>query len=167
MDVSLILAVSDHSNPVVGLEQRVTISRSPTSTSSSRLVLLSLANSSHDTSTEASISSSSPALFIVSETHYPGWQATVDGEPAPILRANYVLRAIPVPAGEHTVELEFRPTSFTAGAISSGLALLIIGVGLFLSVRSGRSKESPDNDNSICHALPVDVKWAHGGRQKK
>ena len=88
------------------------------------------------------VSSSTPALVILSETHYPGWQAKVDGQAAPVLRAYYILRAVPVPAGEHTVELEFHPASLTAGAISSGLALLIVGVGLFLTAGSGRSQRS-------------------------
>jgi hypothetical protein len=72
------------------------------------------------------VSTDSPALLLLSETHYPGWAATVDGRPVPILRANYVLRAVPVPAGNHTVELIFRPFSVTAGAILSGLAAIII-----------------------------------------
>ena len=95
------------------------------------------------------VSSSTPALFILGETHYPGWRATVDGRPAPVLRAYYVLRAVPVPAGEHMIELEFWPTSFIAGAISSGLAFLVIGIGLVLGIRSGRKKEHHDNDKSI------------------
>ena len=69
----------------------------------------------------------SPALLILSEPHYPGWQAAVDGQAAPILRANYILRSIPVPAGEHTVDLTFRPLSFTIGAIISTIALVLIG----------------------------------------
>lgn len=72
------------------------------------------------------VSTDAPALLILSEIYYTGWQATVDGQPASLLRADYVLRAVPVPAGEHTVELTFRPLSFTIGAIVSGLALVLI-----------------------------------------
>ena len=49
---------------------------------------------------------------------------------------------MPVPAGEHTVDLEFRPASLTIGVISSGLALLVVVVGLLLTARSGRSQRS-------------------------
>lgn len=54
--------------------------------------------------------------LVVTDSHYPGWYATVDGETAPLHRANYALRAIPVPAGTHRVELRYRPLSFAAGA---------------------------------------------------
>jgi len=76
-----------------------------------------------------------PPLLILSETHYPGWQATVDGQPAPIFRADYVLRAVPVPAGEHTVELTFRPLTFTLGAIVSALTLLAVVILLVIYQR--------------------------------
>jgi uncharacterized membrane protein YfhO len=45
---------------------------------------------------------------------------------------------VPVPAGEHTVELTFRPLSFTIGAIVSGLAVVVVAVGLVLFYRRGR-----------------------------
>jgi hypothetical protein len=79
------------------------------------------------------VTTDSPALLILSEVDYPGWQATVDGQSAPILRADYTLRAVPVPAGEHTVELIFRPFSFTVGAIITVLSLVVIGAALFLT----------------------------------
>jgi hypothetical protein len=82
------------------------------------------------------VNSSSPALLVLSEIDYPGWQATVDGQPAPILRADYILRAIPVPAGEHTVELVFQPLSFTIGAIISTFSLLTMVSVLILSRRA-------------------------------
>ncbi len=81
------------------------------------------------------VKASSPALLILSEIHYPGWQATVDDQPAPILRAYYTLRAVPVPAGEHTVELTFRPLSFTVGAGVSLLTVIIISIVLLLTRR--------------------------------
>jgi hypothetical protein len=70
------------------------------------------------------ISAAAPALLILSEPYYPGWQATLDGRPAPVLRADYILRAVPVPAGEHTLQLRFQPLSFTIGAIISGITVL-------------------------------------------
>ncbi|MBN1220937.1 MAG: YfhO family protein [Anaerolineae bacterium] len=78
-----------------------------------------------------------PALLILSETSYPGWRAAIDDQPAPLLRADYILRAVPVPPGEHAVELTFRPLTFTVGAIVSGLAaLVVIGLVLFYRRRS-------------------------------
>jgi uncharacterized membrane protein YfhO len=61
---------------------------------------------------------------VVAESWYPGWRATLDGQAAPILRANYLSQGVVVPAGRHVVELRYQPDSFTIGAALSGLAAL-------------------------------------------
>jgi len=81
------------------------------------------------------ITTPTPALLILSEPYYPGWQATVDGQAAPLLRADYILRAIPVPAGEHTVELIFRPLSFNIGAAISALTIIALATTFILRPR--------------------------------
>jgi hypothetical protein len=48
------------------------------------------------------------ALLVVADNWYPAWHATVDGAEAPVLRAYHTLRAVPVPAGEHTVDMVYR-----------------------------------------------------------
>ena len=71
-------------------------------------------------------------VVVFSEIYYPGWTCTVDGQNTPIARADYVLRAIRIPAGKHTVVMTFDPQTvhltetiaYTALAI---LALLLIG----------------------------------------
>ena len=65
-----------------------------------------------------------PGFVVLSDTYYPGWQAAVDGEPTPVYRANSLVRAVYVPAGEHTITFVFRPLDFIAGAVISGLALV-------------------------------------------
>ncbi len=67
-----------------------------------------------------------PGLLVLTDQYYPGWQATVDGEPAPILRADYLFRGVPVPAGDHRVEFAYRPATFRTGATISSLALAAI-----------------------------------------
>ncbi len=85
--------------------------------------------------------SATPAILSVSLVYYPGWQATVDGQAAPLLRADTALTAIPVPAGDHTVQLVYRPQSYTIGAMISILTLLVIGVlGLAATFRRTASK---------------------------
>ncbi len=62
---------------------------------------------------------------VVADTFYPGWQATVDGERTEVLRANSAVRAVAVPAGEHVVEMVFRPKDFIFGATVSILTLIL------------------------------------------
>jgi hypothetical protein len=72
-----------------------------------------------------------PGYLVAAYTYYPGWSATVDGRPAEIVRADYALLAVPVEAGQHRVELTYRPLSFIVGATISGLAVLAtIGLAL-------------------------------------
>lgn len=63
-------------------------------------------------------------LLVISETHYPGWYAEVDGAPTKILRANYLFKAIEVPKGNHRIHLVFKPKSFQIGALISLLTAL-------------------------------------------
>lgn len=75
-------------------------------------------------------STAKDGVAVFSEIYYPGWQATIDGEPAPIARADYVLRAMPIPAGTHTVEMWFDPQSLHATETIAyiALSLLLLGV---------------------------------------
>ena len=53
-------------------------------------------------------------VAIFSEVYFPwGWEITIDGKPADIARANYLLRAARIPAGEHTIAMTFAPVSYT------------------------------------------------------
>jgi hypothetical protein len=70
------------------------------------------------------------AYLVLSEVWYPGWRATVDGVPAPVLRANYAFRAVRLEPGQHQVRLTFAPRSWRIGLAISGLTLLaLVGWG--------------------------------------
>lgn len=79
-------------------------------------------------------------LLIFSELDYPGWRATVDGEPARLVRADYVLRALCVPAGERRVALVYDPPLLKLGlAITASTLVVLIGAAIFgLTGRTGR-----------------------------
>lgn len=70
-------------------------------------------------------------IAVFSEIYYPdGWHVTIDGQPAELARADYILRTMHVPAGQHTIEMRFAPTSLhvTEGIAYGALALLVIGI---------------------------------------
>lgn len=104
---------------------------------------------------EMSVNLTSPAYLVVSETNYPGWQASIDGETAPVLGANGLFMAVRVPAGAHTVVYEFRSGSFALGTLVSqttaavGLAVLALWLvlryfipQLFRSIRGVRRRRT-------------------------
>jgi uncharacterized membrane protein YfhO len=79
-------------------------------------------------------SSEKEEFLVLSEIYYPaGWEATIDGEPTKIYKTNFVLRGLEIPAGEHTVQLTFEPTSNIWGgriAWAGHIVLYILGIGL-------------------------------------
>lgn len=82
-------------------------------------------------------------LLVLSEIYYPeGWLATVDDKPTPILRANYTLRAVVVPAGEHTLKLVFKPESIyqaeSYARMASILTVIIVLAFGFMALRESR-----------------------------
>ena len=89
-------------------------------------------------------------LAVFSEVYYPkGWQAYIDGNPVDHISADYILRAMVVPAGQHTIEFRFDPASVRIGSaiavISSILVILAVAAYIYF-VYSGKIKEE---DNSI------------------
>ena len=76
------------------------------------------------------VESSGPGWLVLSDTHYPGWEATVDGQPTPIYQANACVRAVRLPEGRHEVVFCFRPRSFYWGALISGLSGVLLAATL-------------------------------------
>ncbi len=77
------------------------------------------------------VDAAAPALLVMSEVWYPGWRATVNGEPVDVLRANGALQAVAVPAGRSTVIMRFAPSTWHWGLVTflvgvAGISLLLV-----------------------------------------
>ena len=80
-------------------------------------------------------------LLFMADSYYPGWKALVDGREAPIYRADYLFRAVEVPAGEHEVRFIFEPESFALGtrlSLFTISTLLLVWVGLLIGPAAWR-----------------------------
>jgi len=83
------------------------------------------------------VESDRPALLVVSDTHYPGWEATVNDAPERLMRVNYALRGIRVPAGKSIVHMRFRPRSYHVGwRVSFGTLAALVLAALFIWCRT-------------------------------
>lgn len=91
--------------------------------------------------------SSADGLAVFSEIYYPiGWKATIDGKETPIIRANYVLRALNVPSGKHQIIFRFDPAAYVAGnpitSIFSWLVIVVLIGSIGWSLRSQMEQET-------------------------
>ena len=90
------------------------------------------------------VKSAKGGVVVFSEIFYPGWTATVDGQPVELGRVDYVLRALTVGPGQHKVELAFFPKSLdvteTVAYVSLGLLLVLILLAVLLSYRQRKAQ---------------------------
>jgi len=80
-----------------------------------------------------------PGYVVLADAWYPGWQATVNGEAVPIRRADYLFRAVEVPAGRSEIRFVYRPRSLAWGALVSAAAAVAFLVVAWRGVRRGRA----------------------------
>jgi hypothetical protein len=85
------------------------------------------------------VTTQAPGLLVVADTWMPGWSATVDGQPAPVLRGNYAQRVIPLrEPGRHTIVMAYRAPGFVLGCAITTLSVLAWVLVAGLRVRSER-----------------------------
>ncbi len=91
---------------------------------------------------ELSTESDFSGYLVVADQYYPGWKASLDSQATPILRANYVQRALTLPAGKHKVVFTYEPESYRLGlqisSIALGLLVLVAVVGTLLGLLLGQ-----------------------------
>ena len=91
-------------------------------------------------------SSKTPQLAVFSEVYYPhGWNVYLDGNKVDYIKANYLLRALYVPAGKHKIEMKFEPAVIETGKlfslISFGLFVLLSLIGIYFLFKDSRKSE--------------------------
>ena len=74
------------------------------------------------------VHSQSPGWLVLSDTWYPSWRASLDGEDVPISHADYLFRAVRLEAGNHEVNFSYRPTSLISGSLMSLVAWMVLWV---------------------------------------
>jgi hypothetical protein len=84
-------------------------------------------------------------VLVISEIHYPGWVATLDGAKTPIHQTDFLLRGVVVPAGKHRVEMSYRAPQARNGAIISLLTLGLIGWVALRARRQSRARPNSEN----------------------
>lgn len=95
------------------------------------------------------VSARRAAVVVLLDSFDPGWRAWVDGEPARILRVNVAFRAVPVPAGEHRVEMRYRPRALSLGlAVSALTAMITLAAAAFIVRGRHRGPASREPDGS-------------------
>lgn len=78
--------------------------------------------------------SAAAGVLLLNDRWHQDWQVTVDGQPAPLLRANFIMRGVAVAAGEHTVEFRFNPPHGTLWVSLSAIGVGLVLVGLLAFV---------------------------------
>ncbi|MFH0947328.1 MAG: YfhO family protein [Planctomycetota bacterium] len=91
------------------------------------------------------VTADGPAMLLLTDNYFPGWEATVDGEPVDIYQSQLTFRAVKVPGGVSRVEFRYRPWSFRAGVLLALAALLVCGSIL---VASRWRRGTGDEDDS-------------------
>ena len=86
-------------------------------------------------SVDAEVEAAEPALVTVAQTFYHHWRATVDGQPVRVLRANVAFQAVPVPAGKHTLRLDYVDSTFEIGGLISLLMWINCAVVFLVLLR--------------------------------
>jgi hypothetical protein len=113
-----------------------------------------------DTRVELDAELDQDGMLVLSDSFYPGWRATVDGEEQEIHAVNHLFRGVMLPAGRHHVVFEYRPWTLRVGGGISSLAVLAL---LALGLGGRRADELPVSGRS--DSIPADVDHGETGER--
>ena len=106
---------------------------------------------------DVSVRSDEPAVMLLREPYDRGWHATVDGRPVPILRADYFLQAVSVPAGSSEVRFTYDDPAIGEGLLASGVVWLLLLFAIVVAVARERRREGALSSGAIRGAAPRDA----------
>src|SRR5439155_17927813 len=90
-----------------------------------------------------------PSVVLVRNAYDPNWHATVDGQPAPVLAADYIDQGVPVPAGKHTIALSYDDPAVGYGLVGTALSLVaLLGSAAVLRARR-KSRTGPNHPTVV------------------
>lgn len=98
------------------------------------------------------VKTANDALAVFSEVYFPyGWNVTIDGKPAELGRVNYVLRAMNIPAGNHTIEMEFNPASIKSTVTIATVSIFLIYAMIILGIVNAliHYRKAPGEDETV------------------
>ncbi len=98
-----------------------------------------------DEEIELSTESDFNGYLVVADQYYPGWRASLDGLDMPILRANYIQRAIALPEGKHKVVFSYKPESYRIGLMISSIALGLLALTALIGIVIGRKTSATNS----------------------
>jgi hypothetical protein len=116
-----------------------------------------------------------PSMLLLNDRYHPDWKVWVDGQPAELLRANYIVRGVMVPAGAHEVEFKFQPSVKPLYVSLSAIAVGLVLCG-FVCFQRGNpgttapvpTTDKPDlSDTPPAAAKPADKDKSSGGKRRK
>ena len=121
-----------------------------------------------------SVHMETPGLVVLADRWDKGWRAYWNGKPVPILRANYAIRGVVVPAGNGTLEFIYKPASLILGLWLAGLAVIVLA-GWLIAIKIRmvkKSRHDPDNESDMGTGANVDLSVPRpaddgGGRETK
>jgi Bacterial membrane protein YfhO len=88
------------------------------------------------------VRANAPSLVVIRNTWEPGWVASVDGHPAPVLRADYLMQAVPVAAGDHQIRLVYREPAIGLGIALSAVAWALLALAAFATATIARRRRA-------------------------
>lgn len=109
---------------------------------------------------ELDVSTGARGLLVLSEVYYPAWKAYVDGEPVSLYRTNYLFRGVPIPEGEHTVELRYESSSLRVGLAISLFTILVSAA--LVAANATQRRPTPAKRRGLCGIAGAGYLQDHG-----